>query len=122
MDNRQILSEILVQVLGFLIVFGILKRFAWSKLLGAIDARRKKIEDEFQAIENQRKSLEDLEKDYRHRLGHIEEEARAKIREAANVGTALAKDITEKILKEKIDAKEHQKLVDQFIKELEKVE
>ena len=103
-----------------------------------------------------------LEKEYRNRLEHIEQEARGKIQEAANVGLALAKDIqekarqdaqklidraqseieqdiakaklsfrddlvelsslmTEKILSEKIDAREHEKLVDRFIKDLEKV-
>ncbi len=162
MDNRQIISEVIVQLLGFLVVFVVLKHFAWGKLLGMIDARRKKIAEELSALENQKKGLENLEKDYRHRLEHIEQEARSKIQEAANVGIALAKDIqdkarqeaqklvdrakaeidqdlvkarlsmrdeiveissliTEKILSEKMDSKEHQKLVDRFIKELEKV-
>ena len=162
MDNRQILSEIIVQVLGFLAVFFLLKKLAWSKLLGAIDARRQKIEDEFHGIEKQKSGLETLEKDYRLRLEKIEEEARAKIQEAAGHGLRLSKDIqdkareeaqklidraraeiqmdiakarlsmrdevveissliTEKILKERLDAQGHKKLVDQFIKELEKV-
>ena len=47
MENKQILSEIIVQILGFGVVFLILKNFAWGKLLGALDARRKKIEDAF---------------------------------------------------------------------------
>jgi F-type H+-transporting ATPase subunit b len=162
LDNRQIVSEIIVQILGFLAVFAILKAFAWKRLLGAIDARRHKIQEEFHGIENQKKNLENLEKDYRVRLEHIEQEARTKIQEASNVGVALARDIqekarqdsqklidrarveieqdvekakitmrkevveissliTEKILQEKLDARDHQKLVDQFIKELERV-
>ena len=162
MDNRQIISEIIVQISGFLIVFFILKQFAWSKLLGMIDARRKKIEDEFLDIEKQKRGLENLEKDYRQRPEHIEQEARVKIQEAANVGLALAKDIqdkarsdsqklidrahadiqqdivkarlsmrneivelsslmTEKIIQEKLDVKEHEKLIDKFLKEMERV-
>lgn len=162
MDNKQILSEIVVQILGFLAVFFILRAFAWKKLLGAIDGRRKKIEDEFSGIEGQKRKLEDLEKDYRRRLDQIEQEARVKIQEAAQIGQHLAKDlqdkarqdaqkmveraeaeikqdfakarltmrdeiveisslITEKILKEKMDQGQHRKLVDQFIKELERV-
>ena len=162
MDNKQILSEIIVQVLGFLVVFGLLRYFAWNKLLGMIDARRKKIADEFQRIEDQKKALADLEKDYRQRIENIEHEARAKIEAAAISGEALAKEIqekarldaeklieraqrelaqdiqkarvmmrdqiveisglmTEKILKEKMDSKDHEKLVDQFIKEIEKI-
>ena len=162
MDNSQILKEIIVQILGFAVVFLVLRKFAWKGLLGMIDARSQKIADEFHGIEKQKKGLEDLEKEYRLKLERIEQEARTKIQEAANVGLALAKDIqdkarqdaqktvdraqaeiqqdiakarlsmrndlvelsslmTEKIVSQKLDAKEHEKLVDQFIKDLENV-
>lgn len=162
MDNSQILKEIAVQILGFGIVFLVLKKFAWGNLLGMIETRRKKIEDEFSSIEQKKKSLSDLEKDYRARLENIEQEARTKIQEAANVGVALARDIqekarldaqkmtdraqaeitqdiakarqvmrddlvelsalmTEKVIHEKLDPKAHEKLVDQFLKDLQKV-
>ncbi len=162
MDNRQILSEIIVQVLGFLAVFFLLKKLAWSKLLGAIDARRQKIEDEFHGIEKQKSSLETLEKDYRLRLEKIEEEARAKIQEAAGQGLQLSKDIqnkareeaqklidrakaeiemeiakarvsmrdqlvdlssliTEKVIQERLNPQEHAKLVEKFIKDLDRI-
>lgn len=160
MDNQRILSEIVVQILGFGIVFLILKKFAWASILGMIDKRRAKIEEEFRAIEDQKKSLETLEKDYRTRLDHIESEARVKIQEASNAGQALARDIqekarqesqkmiarakeeidqdlakaklsirdqivevsslmTEKIIREKVDRDGQQKIVDQFLKEME---
>jgi F-type H+-transporting ATPase subunit b len=162
MDNRQILSEIIVQILGFGAVFFILKTFAWKKLLQVIDARRHKIDEGFQNIETQKKDLENLEQEYRQKLQHIEEEARLKIQEAAGVGLALAKDIqekarhdseklldrakaeieqdilkaklsmrdqivelsslmTEKIIREKLDVKEHSRLIEQFMKDLERV-
>ncbi|OIO38839.1 MAG: ATP synthase F0 subunit B [Candidatus Omnitrophica bacterium CG07_land_8_20_14_0_80_50_8] len=162
MGNKEILSEIIVQVLGFGLVFLILKYFAWGKLLGAIEARRKKIEDEFLAIERQKESLEGLEKDYRKKLENIDREARLKIQEASNAGLALSRDIqekarldsqklieraqgeierdlaqarlkfrdevvelsglmTEKIIRQKLNEAEHKKLVEQFIKEMEKV-
>ena len=162
MDNRQIFSAIVVQILGFFAVFFILKSLAWTKLLGAIDARRQKIADEFEKIESQKKGLADLEREYRLKLEHIDQEARAKIHEAASTGLALAKELqekarqesklmieraraeieqdlakaklqyrdqiveisglmAEKVLREKIDAREHAKLVDQFIQDLEKI-
>jgi F-type H+-transporting ATPase subunit b len=162
MDNSHIIKEILVQIIGFVVVFLVLRKFAWKGLLGAIDARRQKIEDEFRAIEDQKKSLEKLEKEYKQRLETIEETAREKIQEASNIGMTLAKDIqekarqdaqklydrtkaeidqdivkarlslrndiveisslmTEKILREKLDTREHENLVDKFIKELEKI-
>lgn len=150
------------QLLGFLIVFFILKKFAFGSILGIIDARRRKIEEEFRGIEATKRGLEDLEKEYRRRVDRIEEEARQKIQEAAEIGKSLAKEVqehavqdarkmvdrakaeiandlaqaklvlrneiielsglmTEKIIRHKLDAKEHERLVDQFIKELEGV-
>jgi len=150
------------QLLGFLIVFFILKKFAFGSILGVIDARRKKIEDEFQGIERTKRELGDLETEYKRRLARIEDEARQKIQEAAEIGKTLAKEVqenavqdakkmvdrakteiandlaqaklvlrneiielsglmTEKIIKHKLDSKEHERLVDQFIKEMERV-
>jgi len=159
---KSYLPEMGTQLLGFLIVFFILKRFAFGPVLGIVDARRKKIEDEFAGLEKQKKDLEGLEKEYRLRIEKIEEASREKIQEASKIGQTLAKDIqesarldvkrlfertqadieqeitkgrvamrneiveissmiTEKILREKLDAREHEKLVEKFVKELEKI-
>ena len=165
MDTQVIidaLPEMATQLLGFLIVFFILKKFAFGSILGVIDARRQKIEHEFLDIEKQKKGLETLEKEYRGRLDHIEQEAREKIQEASKIGQQLAKDVqeaarldakklfdrtqadieqeitkgrlslrneiveiatlmTEKVLREKLDSREQEKMVDKFLKELERV-
>lgn len=159
---KSYIPEMATQLLGFLIVFFILKKFAFGSILGVIDARRKKIEDEFADIEKQKKGLETLEKEYRARLDKIEHEAREKIQEASKIGQGLAKDIqeaarldakklfertqadiaqeiakgrlslrndiveisslmVEKVLREKMDAREQEKMVEKFLKELEKV-
>ena len=156
------LPEMVTQLLGFLIVFFILKKFAFKSILDIIDARRKHVEDELAGLDQQKKELENSEKEYKRRIENIEREAREKILEAAKIGQGLAKDIleqarldstrlldrtkadieqeiakarvtmrneiveisslmTEKVLREKLDAREHEKLVDKFIKELEKV-
>lgn len=162
MENTQILKEIAVQIIGFAVVFLVLRKFAWKSVLGMIDTRRKAIEDQFADMERQKKGLEDLEKEYKQRLEHIEQEARQRIQEASKIGSDLARDIqeharqdaqklfertkseidqdlmkarlsmrneiveisslmTEKILREKMDKLEHQKMVEKFIKELEKI-
>ena len=159
---KNALPEMVTQLLGFLVVFFILKKFAFKPILGIIDARRKVIEGEFEGIEQKKKELEALEKEYKRRIEQIEQEARERIQEAANIGRTLAKDIqdkarldaqklyertraeieqdivkarlsmrdeivevsslmTEKILREKLDAREHEKMVDKFIKELERI-
>ena len=154
--------EILTQLAAFLIVLWILKKFAFKPILGILDQRRKKIEDDFLDIEKQKRNLEGLEKDYRKKLDTIEQEARAKIQEASQAGQELARDIqekargesqkiidhakdeidkdiaqarlqirdevvelsglmTEKIIQQKLNEAEHKKMVEQFIKQMEKV-
>ena len=156
------LPEMVTQLLGFLIVFFILKKFAFGAILGIIDKRRQHIEDELAGVERKKKEMDDLEKEYRRRLEHIEQEARERIQEASKIGVTLAKDIqdkarldvqklferthaeleqdiakarlgmrdeiveissliAEKVLREKLDAREQEKMVDKFIKELEKI-
>jgi len=163
MENQRILSEIVVQILGFLIVFWILKRFAWKGLLGVIDKRRQTIADAFASLETKKQDLERLEVEYRSRLSNIEEEARVKIREASLEGQKLAREIqdqarregqkmvdraheeiqrdivqakvglrdqvvdvsaliAEKILREKIDEKEHDRLVKRFIQDIDSID
>src|SRR5690349_17967333 len=99
---KSYIPEMATQLLGFLIVFFILKKFAFGAILGIIDARRQKIADEFSGIEKTKHGLESLEKDYRARLDKIEQEAREKIQEASKIGQGLAKDIQEAA---RIDAK-----------------
>ena len=165
MDIQVILKaipEILTQLLAFLVVLWILKKFAFKPILGMIDQRRKVIQDSFLDIDQKKRDLEDLEKDYRKKLENIEEAARAKIQEGSAAGLSLARDIqekarlesqklidrargeidrdlaqarlqirdevvelsslmTEKIIQQKLNDAEHKKLVEQFIKEMEKV-
>ena len=163
MTNQQILQEVIIQVCGFAVVFWVLKKFAFGQLMGAIDKRRTAIADTFSDLEKQKKGLQALEDQYKQKLAHIEEEARAKIQEASRLGADLSKDIqdkaradaqklidraraeieqdlmkaklslrnevaelstelTEKALKIRMTAEDHKRLVNDFIKDLEKVQ
>ena len=165
MDFKVILNavpEILTQLVAFLVVLWILKKFAFKPILGILDERRKAIADSFSDIDRKKQELENLERDYRKRLENVDQEARVKIQEAAALGLQLSRDIqekarlesqklverakseieqdvvqarlkirdeivglsglmTEKIIQKKLDETEHRKLVEQFIKEMEKV-
>lgn len=88
-------KQILVHALGFLILFAILRKFAWGQLLGAMEARSQRIADQFAAIEQGRQELERLKSQYQQRLDKIEEEARAKIQAAVVEGRRVAMEIEE---------------------------
>ena len=90
------LSEVLVQLVAFLIVFFTLKKFAWKPLLSIIRARRERFESEWGGIEKTKQDVAALQKDYQAHLQKIEEEARAKMQEAIQEGRRLAREIQER--------------------------
>jgi F-type H+-transporting ATPase subunit b len=90
------LSEVVVQLVAFLIVFFALKKFAWKPLLAIIRSRREKFEDEWSGIEKTKRDVASLQKDYLTHLQKIEEEARAKMQEAMQEGRRIAREIQEK--------------------------
>lgn len=89
-------SEIVAQIISFLILFFLLRVFAWKKLLIMLDARREKIAAEFKKIEDTQQELKKTEADYEAKLNAIEDTARSKIQEAINEGRAIAQEIRKK--------------------------
>ena len=94
--DQHLLREIIVQLLGFALFFWILKLFAWKPILKLIDDRKEKIRKEFQGIEDSKKAVEDLRKDYEARLTQIEEEARKKIQEAIHEGRRVSQELRDR--------------------------
>ena len=86
-------SQILTHLVGFLIAFFILKKFAWGPVLQMLDDRRQKISDEFAEIETQKQQADALLHEYEERLRKIEDEARARINEAVAEGQKVAAEI-----------------------------
>ena len=96
----QILAQFVVNILAFLLLLAILKKFAWGSLLKLIDERREKIAGEFRAIEQAKEEMAKLKAQYQESLAKIEEEARVKIQQAIGEGRRIAAEIEE-------DAREH---------------
>lgn len=88
-------SEIIAQVIGFLILLVLLRVFAWKKILGLLDKRRERIAQEFNNIEKSKADLEVLKAEYAAKISHIEEEAHKRI-ESALVESKLISDETRK--------------------------
>ena len=89
-------GEVFVQLLAFIIVFWTLKLLAWKPILSALDARRRRIESEFQRIEAARKEIENLKAEYSQHLQKIDDQARGKLQEALEEGRRIAREIQEK--------------------------
>ncbi len=91
----EILAQFVVNILAFVLLLLILKKFAWGSLLKLIDDRRDKITSEFESIERTKVELEKLKTDYQKHLDRIEEEARSKIQQAVDEGRRVGAEVEE---------------------------
>ena len=101
------LDIFITQIIGFLIVVWVLKRYAWGPVLGMLEERRARIAKDVSDAENLRQDAERLKADYESQLQTIETQARQRLQEAAAEGQKVAEEIRHSALDEarKITAK-----------------
>jgi F-type H+-transporting ATPase subunit b len=87
------IRQVLTQVVGFLIMVWLLRRFAWGRLLGMLEARRQKIAGEFEEAERRKAEAAELKTRYETELRGIEAQARQRLQEAMAEGQKLAAEI-----------------------------
>lgn len=91
LDAQQIVS----QSLSFVLLIWVMRRFAWKPILGALDARRARIEQSFREIAVGKAQLEQLQQELAQRLAKIDDEARLKIQQAILEGKRIAIEVQE---------------------------
>jgi F-type H+-transporting ATPase subunit b len=96
LDTKQIIS----QIIAFLIMLWILKRFAWKPLLQILEERRQHIKSEFEAIDQQKQDIRSLQADYEANLKEIDAQARARLQEGVNEGRKISEDIQQSARKQ----------------------
>jgi len=89
------LAQILTHIVGFLIAFWILKRYAFKPLLKMLEDRREKIRTDFDEADQAKSAAGKLVTDYEERIRNIEVEARQKIQEAIGEGRRVSAEIKE---------------------------
>ncbi len=87
------INQILLQMVAFLLMLWILKKFGWKPLLDLLKERRQKIQAEFDSIDEQKKQVSMLADEYHEKLKGIDAEARRKIQESVLEGRKIAMDI-----------------------------
>jgi len=95
-ETIKTLSQILTQLIAFLIFLWVMKRYAWKPILRLLDDRRRKIAEEFDRIDHAKAEGERFRSDYEGRLRAIEQEARERIQEAIGEGRRVAQEIRER--------------------------
>jgi F-type H+-transporting ATPase subunit b len=85
--------QVLTQILGFLLMVWILRRYAWGPVIGMLEARREKIAGEFKEGERLKAEAMGLKARYDAELKTIDAQARQRITEAVAEGQKVAGEI-----------------------------
>lgn len=102
-------SQVVTQIIGFLIALLILKKYAWGPVLNLLEERRQKIQGEFDKIESTKREIAQLKGEVETQLRNMEAQARARIQEAVQDGQRVATEITDKARTEARDLVERAK-------------
>lgn len=85
--------QVATQILGFLLMVWILRRYAWAPLLAMLEARREKIAGEFKEADRLKAEAVELKGRYDAELRTIEAQARQRLTEAVAEGQRVAGEI-----------------------------
>jgi len=85
--------KFLWQLVNFLILLFILKKFAYKPMLNMLDERKKSIEDAINNAETAKNEAEKLRKEYESRLAEAKQEAQEVIAKATKLGEEMKKEI-----------------------------
>lgn len=86
-------SEIVAQIISFLLLVFLLRIFVWKRLLALLDERKARIASDFKKIEDTQTELEEIKFEYKTKLASIEHEARLKMQEAIDDGERISGEI-----------------------------
>ncbi len=82
------LQVILILIINFTILFLVLKKFLFTRVLEHLDSRKKEIEGTFDKIEKDKAEIARLSQEYQNKLSQIEKESYQKLQEAIKEGLA----------------------------------
>ena len=87
------IRQVLTQIIGFLLMVWILRRYAWGPVLGMLEARRQKIVDEFGHADRAKAEATELRLKYEQELRGIEAQARLRLQESVAEGQKVAAEM-----------------------------
>lgn len=86
-------ATLVAQLLIFLVMLGVLYRFAWGPLLRILNERRARIQQGVEATERAKQELEAAERERQAKLEEARREAQAMLDRIAKQGEALRKEL-----------------------------
>ncbi|MEA2636502.1 MAG: F-type H+-transporting ATPase subunit b [Chloroflexota bacterium] len=96
-------GTLIAQLLIFLVMLGVLYRFAWGPLLKILNERRERIQQGVEATERAKRELEEAERERQAKLEEARREAQAMLDRIAKQGEDIRKELETKA-REQADA------------------
>ena len=87
------IRQVITQIIGFLLMLWILRRYAWAPVLNLLEERRQKIAGEFQEADRRKADADALKAQYEQELRGVEAVARQRLQEAVAEGQRVAAEI-----------------------------
>lgn len=94
-------AQIFTQIVSFILVLWVLKRFAWKPFLKILEERENRIREEFALIEKGKEENAAMKLAYENQLKQAGEQAKEVIDEARRAGWKIAKEIEDRAEEEK---------------------
>ena len=94
------IRQVATQILGFLILLWIMRKYAWGPLLGQLEARREKIAGEFAEAARRQSAADEARARLDVQLREIEAQKRVKIQEGVTEGQRVAGEMQAQAQKE----------------------
>nr|WP_232334279.1 F0F1 ATP synthase subunit B [Oceanobacillus sp. AG] len=88
-------GDMLVQLIFFLILLALLKKFAWGPVMNMMEKRENYVANEIDAAEKSRAEAEKAAKDAADQLNNVRQEAQKIIEDAKTAGVRQEQDIIE---------------------------
>ena len=84
---------ILVNIISFLILLWLLKKFLFKPIAAMLDSRSEEIADSYKAADEEKARMEQIRSEYEAKLADVAAEAREKIAQAINEGQSAKQQI-----------------------------
>jgi F-type H+-transporting ATPase subunit b len=95
-----------IQLFGFILLFLLLKKFLWGRILGMIQQRGDEIRKAYEENENTRDAANELKAEYEKRLQEAKKEAESIVQKAVENAEKAGQEIVEKTRQEADQIKE----------------
>ncbi len=86
-------NEIVAQIISFLLLFFLLRAFAWKRILKILDERKERIASELKNLEQAQEEALKLKADYQTKIATIQEETKKMTEQALLEGEKLKDEL-----------------------------